>query len=187
MVGTLLHRSHADRPALGGPCSTRTRTHLSSCGWALLSAPTAHAYVVTWWLHAQVRKAVDGQAAVLGFVGAPFTLASYIVEGGSSKDFHNLKRLAFGSPEVRAVQTMLKRQQGGFACTCSSNSRGGAWYDRPPCLVRSGGERRARLHKQWQLARPLPPAHANLTLLPAILVVCPGMEFTGAGAAALGV
>jgi uroporphyrinogen decarboxylase len=43
---------------------------------------------------------VDGQAAVLGFVGAPFTLATYIVEGGSSKNFHNLKRLAFGSPEV---------------------------------------------------------------------------------------
>ena len=51
-----------------------------------------------------MRQAVDGQAAVLGFVGAPFTLATYIVEGGSSKNFHNLKRLAFGSPDVSVLR-----------------------------------------------------------------------------------
>ena len=32
---------------------------------------------------------------MLGFVGAPFTLASYIVEGGSSKKYTHIKRLAF--------------------------------------------------------------------------------------------
>lgn len=32
--------------------------------------------------------------------GAPFTLATYIVEGGSSKSFAAIKRLAFGQPEV---------------------------------------------------------------------------------------
>ena len=48
----------------------------------------------------QLRAEVDNQAAVLGFVGAPFTLASYIVEGGSSKNFANLKRMAFSAPET---------------------------------------------------------------------------------------
>ncbi|CAL5201827.1 unnamed protein product [Lathyrus oleraceus] len=42
-----------------------------------------------------LRKEVDNKAAVLGFVGAPFTLASYVVEGGSSKHFSKIKRLAF--------------------------------------------------------------------------------------------
>ncbi|CAI0405065.1 unnamed protein product [Linum tenue] len=47
-----------------------------------------------------LRKEVDNQAAVLGFVGAPFTLASYIVEGSSSKHFSKIKRLAFSQPKV---------------------------------------------------------------------------------------
>ena len=47
-----------------------------------------------------LRAEVGNQSAVLGFVGAPFTLASYIVEGGSSKNYTHIKRLAFGQPEV---------------------------------------------------------------------------------------
>ncbi|KAJ4825345.1 hypothetical protein Tsubulata_002692 [Turnera subulata] len=47
-----------------------------------------------------LRKEVDNKAAVLGFVGAPFTLASYVVEGGSSKHFSQIKRLAFSQPKV---------------------------------------------------------------------------------------
>lgn len=47
-----------------------------------------------------LRAEVGDAAAVLGFVGAPFTLASYIVEGGSSKHYTKIKSLAFQSPEV---------------------------------------------------------------------------------------
>lgn len=48
----------------------------------------------------QLRTYVGNQAAVLGFVGAPFTLATYIVEGGSSKGFAHIKKMAFSTPEV---------------------------------------------------------------------------------------
>ncbi|XP_027110651.1 uroporphyrinogen decarboxylase, chloroplastic-like isoform X1 [Coffea arabica] len=47
-----------------------------------------------------LRKEVNNEAAVLGFVGAPFTLASYVVEGGSSKHFTKIKRLAFSQPKI---------------------------------------------------------------------------------------
>ncbi|KAK6145625.1 hypothetical protein DH2020_022445 [Rehmannia glutinosa] len=47
-----------------------------------------------------LRKEVNNEAALLGFVGAPFTLASYVVEGGSSKHFSKIKRLAFSEPKV---------------------------------------------------------------------------------------
>ena len=48
----------------------------------------------------RLRAEVGNQAAVLGFVGAPFTLASYIVEGGSSSKYTHIKRLAFSAPDV---------------------------------------------------------------------------------------
>ncbi|QCD98693.1 uroporphyrinogen decarboxylase [Vigna unguiculata] len=47
-----------------------------------------------------LRKEVNDTAAVLGFVGAPFTLASYVVEGGSSKNFSKIKRLAFSESKI---------------------------------------------------------------------------------------
>lgn len=61
----------------------------------------------------RLREEVGGQAAVLGFVGAPFTLASYIVEGGSSKNYTHVKRLAFGQPEV--LHALLAKLADGIA------------------------------------------------------------------------
>ncbi|CAH9098276.1 unnamed protein product [Cuscuta europaea] len=46
---------------------------------------------------------VHSEVAVLVFVGAPFTLASYVVEGGSSKNFTKIKRLAFSQPKEYVV------------------------------------------------------------------------------------
>ena len=43
-----------------------------------------------------------GRAALLGFAGAPFTLASYLVEGGTTRTFDQLKRMLFGNPELFA-------------------------------------------------------------------------------------
>ncbi|KAL3161462.1 Uroporphyrinogen decarboxylase 1, chloroplastic [Trebouxia sp. C0010 RCD-2024] len=48
----------------------------------------------------RLREEVGHQSTVLGFVGAPFTLATYIVEGGSSKNYTHMKRLMFTQPEV---------------------------------------------------------------------------------------
>lgn len=48
----------------------------------------------------RLREEVGNQSTVLGFVGAPFTLATYIVEGGSSKNYTHIKKMMFTQPEV---------------------------------------------------------------------------------------
>jgi uroporphyrinogen decarboxylase len=48
----------------------------------------------------QLREAVGNEATVLGFAGCPYTLATYIVEGGSSKNFTHIKKMMFHQPEV---------------------------------------------------------------------------------------
>src|SRR3982751_3466572 len=42
-----------------------------------------------------VVRALNGRVPVVGFVGAPFTLASYMIEGGASKTFVKTKKLMF--------------------------------------------------------------------------------------------
>lgn len=41
-----------------------------------------------------------GPTPLIGFAGAPFTVASYLVEGGPSKDHAKTKAMMFGAPEV---------------------------------------------------------------------------------------
>ncbi|MDP1965559.1 MAG: uroporphyrinogen decarboxylase [Reyranella sp.] len=47
----------------------------------------------------QTRAALSPETALLGFAGAPFTLACYMIEGSGSKDFAKVKQWAYGHPE----------------------------------------------------------------------------------------
>jgi uroporphyrinogen decarboxylase len=47
-----------------------------------------------------LRRELDGKTPLIGFAGAPFTLASYLVEGGKSANYLTTKRLMYSEPEV---------------------------------------------------------------------------------------
>jgi len=46
----------------------------------------------------KVRQALDGKVPLIGFAGAPFTLASYMIEGGHSRNFIRTKQLMYRHP-----------------------------------------------------------------------------------------
>jgi len=47
-----------------------------------------------------IRKELDGRAPLIGFSGAPFTIASYIIEGGGSMEYKNCKKMMWQAPEI---------------------------------------------------------------------------------------
>jgi uroporphyrinogen decarboxylase len=47
-----------------------------------------------------IRRELNGAVPLIGFSGSPWTLATYMVEGGSSKDFAHIKTMAYGKPEL---------------------------------------------------------------------------------------
>ena len=48
----------------------------------------------------QIQRELGGRVPLIGFAGAPFTLASYAIEGGHSNNFARTKALMYGHPEA---------------------------------------------------------------------------------------
>lgn len=47
-----------------------------------------------------IRKELDGRVPLIGFSGSPWTLATYMVEGGSTKEFGKVKGMMFDEPQT---------------------------------------------------------------------------------------
>ncbi len=65
------------------------------------------------------RKMLDGRVPLIGFAGAPFTLASYAIEGGGSRNYILTKQLMYREPDAwhklmdkfaRVITGYLRRQ-----------------------------------------------------------------------------
>ncbi len=66
-----------------------------------------------------IRRELNNRVPLIGFTGSPFTLACYMVEGGSSKDFSTIKKMMYARPDLlhrildvnaRAVTAYLNAQ-----------------------------------------------------------------------------
>lgn len=64
-----------------------------------------------------VRRELNGRVPVIGFAGAPWTLAAYMIEGGGSPNFQHAKRAMLSEPRfMRDLLHRLAREIGAFLC-----------------------------------------------------------------------
>ena len=47
-----------------------------------------------------IRRELNGEVPLIGFSGSPWTLATYLIEGGTSKAFTKIKKMAFAEPKT---------------------------------------------------------------------------------------
>jgi uroporphyrinogen decarboxylase len=71
-----------------------------------------------------VRRELEGRVPLIGFAGAPFTLASYLVEGGASRDHLTTRALMFQAPDV--WHTLMERLTEAVTAYLRAQVRAGA-------------------------------------------------------------
>src|SRR5437879_8515124 len=71
-----------------------------------------------------VAKHFSGRVPVIGFCGAPFTLASYMIEGGGSRNYIHTKKLMYCSPA--AWDELLRKIAAVVAQYAAEQVRAGA-------------------------------------------------------------
>lgn len=54
-----------------------------------------------------IRRELNGRVPLIGFSGSPWTLATYMVEGGTTKDFGKVKGMMFSAPD--ALHLLLEK------------------------------------------------------------------------------
>ena len=63
----------------------------------------------------QTRRELPADIPLIGFCGAPFTLASYLIEGGASKNYVQTKRLMYNDPGAwHAMMSLIARGLGKY-------------------------------------------------------------------------
>jgi len=64
---------------------------------------------------ALIRRELDGRIPLIGFAGSPWTVATYMVEGGGSKGFGLIKRMLYESPaELHRLLKLLAEATVGY-------------------------------------------------------------------------
>jgi uroporphyrinogen decarboxylase len=108
-MGLRLEYVKGDGPVIYNPLRTAADIE------ALKTPPPEEALPFTLEAIKQVKAVLAGETPLIGFSGAPFTLASYAIEGGGSKNYIGTKSLMYEQPQTwRLLMDKLAASVGNY-------------------------------------------------------------------------
>ena len=108
-MGMHLEFSAGDGPVLHNPLQTAADVE------KLQEVDTADSLSYVMQAVRSARAALAEDVPLIGFAGAPFTLASYMIEGGSSRQYTRTKQFMYTQPQAwHALMALLSRNLAGY-------------------------------------------------------------------------
>ena len=108
-MGMQLEFSAGDGPVLHNPLQTAADVE------RLREVNAAEALPFVMQAVRAARAALAPHVPLIGFAGAPFTLASYMIEGGSSRQYTRTKQFMYTQPQAwHALMALLSRNVTGY-------------------------------------------------------------------------
>jgi uroporphyrinogen decarboxylase len=79
----------------------------------------------------QARGAIGGRVPLIGFAGAPFTLASYAIEGGASRNYIHTKQMMYRDPDAwhRLMDKLARVVTGYLRCQIQAGAQAVQLFD----------------------------------------------------------
>ncbi len=138
-----------------------------------------------------IRKALGGRVPLIGFSGSPWTLATYMVEGGSSREFARIKAMMYDRPELvdRLVSVLAEAVTGYLAAQIRAGAQAAMIFDTWGGVLTPRAYRRFSLAPMARIVEAL-AADADTARAPVILFTKGGggwlEDIAATGCAAVG-
>ena len=116
---------------------------------------------------ALVRASLPGETALIGFAGAPWTVAAYMVEGGSSRDWLKVRRMALGEPDRfgALIDLLVEVTVDHLAAQAAAGAEALQLFDSWAGLLPPAGIRRWCLEPAQRIAAGLKERHPSVPLI----------------------
>ena len=113
------------------------------------------------------RAGLPGEAALVGFAGAPWTVAAYMLEGGSSRDWLQVRRMALGEPErfAELLDLLVEVTVDHLSAQVEAGAEALQLFDSWAGLLPPAGIRRWCLEPARRIATELRQRHSSVPLI----------------------
>ncbi|MBI3706788.1 MAG: uroporphyrinogen decarboxylase, partial [Proteobacteria bacterium] len=111
------------------------------------------------------RLPVD--TALIGFCGAPWTVATYMVEGGTSRDFTRVRRLAYAEPEAfqRLIDVLIEASLAYLAAQIKAGAEAVQIFDSWAGILPEAEFQRWCIEPMRELVQRLRDQHASVPII----------------------